>query len=109
MLRAPPTDAPLFNTSPVEPAAAEALVAAGQGGDPERAAAAEGEDGAAGDEGAGSARDARTRMSPGEAVHGAICAAGACCELRPSDALLLPRGVWHHATSLSTSFSVSFW
>ena len=30
-------------------------------------------------------------------------------ELRAGQALLLPRGVWHHVRALSPSTSVSFW
>lgn len=32
-----------------------------------------------------------------------------CVVLRPGDALLIPKGWWHHCTSLTISISVSFW
>ena len=30
-------------------------------------------------------------------------------EIGPGEGLFLPRGTWHHVSSLSTSVSISFW
>ena len=32
-----------------------------------------------------------------------------CAILDPGDAVLIPQGWWHHVTSMTVSFSVSFW
>ena len=78
----PPAGSPLANTSPYDP-------------EPPRGD----EDGGGGGGSAG--------VPPEDAA-----ALRACCEsveLAPGDALLIPRGWWHYARSLSVSFSVSFW
>ena len=72
LLRAPPLDSPLANTSPLDP------------------------DGAI---------DSTSREDDVNALRSACSSV----VLTPGDALFIPQGWWHHARSLSVSFSVSFW
>ena len=88
-LRAPAPDAPLANTASFDPTAFEKLVRNNVG------------------ESVPAALEARGGPSDDDVAQ--LRATCVSVELEPGGAVLIPRGWWHYVTSLSVSFSVSYW